>query len=121
MPTTGGGSVERTNAYSINIEGITSQSIPILSVNYNNQLKNVLVTIDTSDSDWVIDTWYEITIKPSVHNKCGTPQGISVSTKFKTGSSDKNPKEFNMNNEKNLQKTIHKSCYRESIEASFGI
>jgi len=84
MPTSGGGSVEKSNSYKINVVGNVNQAISILSAVYNATAKTVTLTFDTSDSEWITSTWYEIGIRSGIHNLCGTPQSVKITTIFQT-------------------------------------
>jgi hypothetical protein len=84
MPISGGGSVEKTNSYKLNVLGNVNQAISILSAIYNATTKTVTLTFDKNDSDWITNTQYEIGIRSGIHNLCGTPQSVEVTTVFQT-------------------------------------
>ncbi len=87
MATSGGGSVLNIDKYSGVINNLTySGEVAILSISYHALSKTATLTMDTNDPDWLPGSEYQLIIKSSIRNACGSKQDIDLLVIFFTKS-----------------------------------
>jgi hypothetical protein len=79
-----GANVTAPGQYDVFQESRPNNKIHLTSASYNSTDHSVTLSLDHSDPDWVRGTWYNIEIKSGIKNACGTSQGGTVTTRFKT-------------------------------------
>jgi hypothetical protein len=78
------GAVTAPGQYEVFQESNPSKKVHLTSATYDSTDYSVMLSLDNSDRDWIRDTWYNIQIKSAIKNACGTKQGDTVTTRFKT-------------------------------------
>jgi hypothetical protein len=79
-----GANVTAIGQYDVFQESSPSKKVHLTSATYSSSDYSVTLSFDTSDSDWIRNTWYNIGIKGGIKNACGTNQGSTVTTRFQT-------------------------------------
>ncbi len=85
-----GGSVERPEHYQVQDEN-RNLPIAIISRSYDPLTYALTLNLFQQGPIWQPNTLYQVTVKGSVQNACGTKQGSDVTTTFTTGSSAASP------------------------------
>jgi len=62
----------------------TGGVVPYSSISYDESTNTVTLTLDTTDPDWLPGSSYQINVLSGVQNRCGTSQGITVTSGFTT-------------------------------------
>ncbi len=71
------GTVDKVGEYELRMDNF-SDEVNILNAQYDNAAYALTLTFDTSDPDWIPNTWYDLKIKSGIRNACEQNQGQEV-------------------------------------------